>query len=393
MHIGKYVFAQITQFLPQRYFRRILTKYDDRTKGWSFSHWNHMLVLMFGQLMGCGTLRELTDITTAHGKKSKHLGFGDKPVNRQMLSKANLLRNHRIFEEFAFHMVSIAQSKRITKEFELHGRFYAIDSTTIDLCMSVFRWAEFRSTKSGIKVHTQIDIATEIPVFYRITNAKVHDVNSMDWFTYEALACYVFDRGYFDLARLYQIHVFGAFFIIREKGKPAYEIVDGESILDGTDNVLKDQSIRFTKKENKKKYPGTIRRIVYYAPKLHRSFVYYTNNFFLNAKDIALLYKYRWQVELFFKWIKQHLQIKRFWGESENAVRIQIHIAIITYCLIAIIEHDLKIGRPVVEVMRILGKSALTTDSIIDLLQPLKQETENRMTDNSVLTSNLINIY
>lgn len=377
MHIGKYVFAQITQFLPQRHFRRILTKYDDRTKGWSFSHWSHMLVLMFGQLMGCGTLRELTDITTAHGKKSKHLGFGDKPVNRQMLSKANLLRDHHIFEEFAFHMVSIAQSKRITKEFELHGRFYAIDSTTIDLCMSVFRWAEFRSTKSGIKVHTQIDIATEIPVFYRITNAKVHDVNSMDWFTYEAFACYVFDRGYFDLARLYKINVFGAFFIIREKGKPAYEIVDGESILDGTDNVLKDQSIRFTKKENQEKYPGTVRRIVYYAPELHRSFVYYTNNFFLSAKDIALLYKYRWQVELFFKWIKQHLQVKRFWGESENAVRIQIHIAIITYCLIAIIEHDLKIGRPIVEVMRILGKSALTTDSIRDLLQPLKLETEN----------------
>ena len=377
MHIGKYVFAQITQFLPQRHFRRILTKYDDRTKGWSFSHWSHMLVLMVGQLMGCGTLRELTDITTAHGKKSKHLGFGDKPVNRQMLSKANLLRDHHIFEEFAFHMVSIAQSKRITKEFELHGRFYAIDSTTIDLCMSVFRWAEFRSTKSGIKVHTQIDIATEIPVFYRITNAKVHDVNSMDWFTYEALACYVFDRGYFDLARLYKINVFGAFFIIREKGKPAYEIVDGESILDGTDNVLKDQSIRFTKKENLEKYPGTVRRIVYYAPELHRSFVYYTNNFFLSAKDIALLYKYRWQVELFFKWIKQHLQVKRFWGESENAVRIQIHIAIITYCLIAIIEHDLKIGRPIAEVMRILGKSALTTDSICDLLQPLKQEPEN----------------
>lgn len=377
MHIGKYVFAQITQFLPQRHFRRILTKYDDRTKGWSFSHWSHMLVLMFGQLMGCGTLRELTDITTAHGKKSKHLGFGDRPVNRQILSKANLLRDHHIFEEFAFHMVSIAQSKRITKEFELHGRFYAIDSTTIDLCMSVFRWAEFRSTKSGIKVHTQIDIATEIPVFYRITNAKVHDVNSMDWFTYEALACYVFDRGYFDLARLYKIHVFGAFFIIREKGKPAYEIVDGESILHGTDNVLKDQSIRFTKKENLEKYPGTVRRIVYYAPELHRSFVYYTNNFFLSAKDIALLYKYRWQVELFFKWIKQHLQVKRFWGESENAVRIQIHIAIITYCLIAIIEHDLKIGRPIVEVMRILGKSALTTDSIRDLLQLLKQETEN----------------
>jgi IS4 transposase len=239
--------------------------------------------------------------------------------------------------------------------------------------MSVFRWAEFRSTKSGIRIHTQIDIVTEIPVFYRITNAKVHDVNSMDWFTYEPLACYVFDRGYFDLARLYRINVFGAFFIIREKGKPAYEIVDGESILDGTDNVLKDQSIRFTKKENQEKYSGVIRRIVYYAPELQRSFVYYTNNFYLAAKDIALLYKYRWQVEMFFKWIKQHLLVKRFWGESENAVRIQIHVAIITYCLIAIIEHDLKIGRPVFEVMRILGKSALTTDSIQDLLKPLKE--------------------
>ena len=373
MHIGKFVFAQITQFLPQRYFNRVVAKYNDRTRGWSMSHWNHLLVLMFGQLMGCGSLRELTDITIAHAKKSKHLGFGNQPVNRQMLSKANTLRDHRIFEEFAFHMVTIAQSKRITKEFELHGRFYAIDSTTIDLCMSIFRWAEFRSTKSGIRIHTQIDIATEIPVFYRITNAKVHDVNSMDWFTYESLACYVFDRGYFDLTRLYQIHVLGAFFIIREKGKPDYEIVDGESLLEGTDNVLKDQSIRFKKKENQKKYPGIVRRIVYYAPDLHRAFTYYTNNFYLSAKDIALLYKYRWQVELFFKWIKQHLQVKRFWGDSENAVRIQIHVAIITYCLIAIIEHDLKIGRPVLEIMRILGKSALTMDSIGDLLMPIKE--------------------
>ena len=378
MHIGKFVFAQITKFLPQRKFERIVAKYNDRTQDWSMTHWNHMLVLMFGQLIGCGSLRELTDITIAHGKKSFHLGFGILPINKQMLSKANALRDHRIFEEFAFHMVAIAQSKRITREFELHGRFYAIDSTTIDLCMAVFKWAKFRSTKSGIKIHTQIDIVTEIPVFYRITNAKVHDVNAMDWFTYEPLACYVFDRGYFDLARLYQIHVFGAFFILREKGKPGYEVVDGEDMLDGTDNVLRDQSIRFTKKENKEKYPGTLRRIVYYAPELHRSFVYYTNNFMLKAKDIALLYKYRWQVELFFKWIKQHLQVKRFWGESENAVRIQIHIAIITYCLIAIIEHELKVGRPVFEVMRILGKSALTMDSIQNLLMPLKQQTDEQ---------------
>jgi hypothetical protein len=377
MHIGKLVFAQIIEFLPQRQFRRIVARYNDRTTNWSMSHWNHIMVLMFGQLMGCGSLRELPDLTIAHGRKSKHLGFGSQPVNRQILSRANSLRDHRIFEEFAFYMMPIAQSKRITKEFELHGRFYAIDSTTIDLCMAVFRRAEFRSTKSGIRIHTQIDIVTEIPVFYRITNAKVHDVNSMDWFTYESLACYVFDRGYFDLARRYRIHVFGAFFIIREKGKPEYEIVDGESILDGTDNVLKDQTIRFTKNANKEKNPGVIRRIVYYAPELHRSFVFYTNNFYLKARENALLYKYRWQVELF-KWIKQHLQVKQFWGESENAVRIQVHIAIITYCLIAIIEHDLKIGRPVFEVMRILGKSALTTDSIRDLFQHFEQKLDDK---------------
>lgn len=375
MHVGQYVFTQITEFLPQRQFRRLVEKYNDRTKGWTLSHWNHLLVLMFGQLLGCRSLRELTDITIAHGQKSFFLGFGKTPVNRQILSKANSIRDYRIFEEFAFHMVSIAQSKRVTKEFELHGRFYAIDSTTIDLCMSVFRWAEFRSTKSGIKVHTQIDIVTEIPVFYRITAAKVHDVNAMDWLTYVPLACYVFDRGYFDLSRLFTIEQSGAFFIIREKFHPDYEITEGEDLLEGEDNVLRDQMVRFTGKRNKEHYPIPIRRIVYYAPDLHRNFTYYTNNVYFKAKDIAFLYKCRWQVELFFKWIKQHLRVKSFWGESENAVRIQIHVAIIIYCLVGIIEHDLKLGKPIVEVMRVLGSSLLVKDNIRDLLEPFKKQT------------------
>ena len=373
MHTGHYIFTQIIQFLPRRQFWRILDKYDDRTLGWSFTHWNQLLVLMFGQFLGCGSLRELTDITTAHSKRSYNLGFGASAVVRNTLAKANMLREPRIFEEFAFYMVSLAQRRRITKKFELHGRFYAVDSTTIDLCMSIFRWALFRSTKSGIKVHTQIDIITEIPVFYRITNAKDGDCKAMDWIEYESNACYIFDRGYFDLARLFRIHLCGAFFVIREKGKPKIEIVDGEDMLDGEDGVLLDQTVRFSGRRNSDNYPTVLRRIVYYAADLGRSFVYYTNNFYLAAKDIALLYRYRWQVELFFKWIKQHLRVKRFWGDSENAVRIQIHVAIITYCLVAIIEHDiehdLKLDRPVFEVMRVLGCSLLVKDNLMELFR------------------------
>ena len=369
MHTGHYIFTQIIQFLPRRQFWRILDKYDDRTLGWSFTHWNQLLVLMFGQFLGCGSLRELTDITTAHSKRSYNLGFGASAVVRNTLAKANMLREPRIFEEFAFYMVSLAQRRRITKKFELHGRFYAVDSTTIDLCMSIFRWALFRSTKSGIKVHTQIDIITEIPVFYRITNAKDGDCKAMDWIEYESNACYIFDRGYFDLARLFRIHLCGAFFVIREKGKPKIEIVDGEDMLDGEDGVLLDQTVRFSGRRNSDNYPTVLRRIVYYAADLGRSFVYYTNNFYLAAKDIALLYRYRWQVELFFKWIKQHLRVKRFWGDSENAVRIQIHVAIITYCLVAIIEHDLKLDRPVFEVMRVLGCSLLVKDNLLELFR------------------------
>lgn len=376
MHFGQYVFTQMASFLPKRYFERLVAKSSDRTRNWTPSHWSQLLVLMFGQLIGCKGLRELTDITTAHGKKSFHLGLGRTPINKSTLSKANNFRDCRIFEEFAFYMVSLAQKRRITREFELHGRFYAVDSTTIDLCMSLFGWAKFRSTKSGIKLHAQVDIVTEIPVFYRITNANVHDVNIMDRLTYEPLACYVFDRGYFDLARLYRIAESEAFFIIREKKRPAYEVIDGEDVLDGADNVLRDQTVIFTKKQNKEKYPGKIRRIVYYAPELCRTFTYYTNNFYFEAKNIALLYKYRWQVELFFKWIKQHLKIKSFWGTSENAVRIQIHVAIITYCLIGIIEHDLKLGRPIMQVMRILGSSLLTKDDIMELFIPSEENNE-----------------
>ena len=377
MNQGKFVFSQVTVYLPQRQFERIMTKYTDRTSQWSLTAWNQLLVLMFGQLDGCSSLRELTDITTAHARKSFHLGFGRTPINRTQLSKVNQLRDYRIFEEFAYHMVKLTQKKCIDIEFELYGKYYAFDSTTIDLCMSLFEWARFRSTKSGIKVHTQIDIVTQIPVSFNITEAAIHDVNAMDWINYEPFACYIFDRGYWDLERLYRIELINSFFVIREKRNPKFEVVAGEDLLEGTDNVLRDQTVRFTTKGNAENYPSEIRRIVYYDPVLRRTFTYYTNNFYLKAEVIAFLYKNRWVVEIFFKWMKSHLRIKCFWGNSENAVRIQIYVAIITYCIVAIIERTLQLNRSTYDVMRILGSSLLAKDNLKDLFQPVEVEQTN----------------
>lgn len=367
MNNDRYVFSQMVDFLPKRYFERLVAECVDRTKSWGLTYWNQLLVLMFGQLDGCRSLRELTDITTAHANKSFHLGFGKEPVNRTMLSRANSLRDYHVFEKMAYHMVDIAQRKRSGKPFELFGKYYAFDSTTISLCLSIFNWANYKSTEAGIKIHTQLDVVTAIPLMFAITDAAVNDVNAMDWIDYEPLACYIFDRGYWDLARLFKIDQKNSFFVIREKGKPKYEAVEGDDILDGDDNVLRDQTVRFTTKGNKSHYPTVIRRIVYYVPKLKRTFTYYTNNFYLSAKEIAYLYECRWEVELFFKFIKQHLRVKNFWGNSMNAVYIQVYTVIIAYCLVAIIEHDLKLNRNVGEVMRVLGSSLLAKDNILDL--------------------------
>ena len=258
-------------------------EYNDKTKGWELTPWNQLLVLMYGQLEGCRSLRELTDLTTAHGGKSFHLGFGRLPVNKSSLSKANQIRDHRLFERFAYYMVNLAQNSRIDREFALHGKYYAFDSSTISLCLKLFEWAKFRSTKSGIKMHTQYDIVTDIPVAFNITNAGVHDVNAMDTIEYEPRACYIFDKGYWDLGRLFRINLLNSFFVIREKSMPKYEVTAGEDILEGADNVLRDQTVRFTTKGNRAHYPSEIRRIVYYAPELKRTFTYYTNNFFLDA--------------------------------------------------------------------------------------------------------------
>lgn len=370
----------MTDFLPKSKFERILKSRQengakDRTLGWQLSYWGHLLSLIFGQLLGCKSLRELTDITTAHRESSFHLGFGSGLVDRNILSRCNNLRDWRVYEEYAYHMIKSAQDARIDKEFCIGGKFYAFDSTTIDLCMSVFDWAKFRSTKSGIKVHTQLDIVTQIPTMVNITNAAVHDVNAMDYIDYEPRAGYIFDRGYWDLARLYKIELVNSFFIIREKRHPEYVVESGEDIIE-QGNILRDQTVRFTGKRNVENYPSSIRRIVAYIPDLKETFTFYTNNFMLSPEQVAFLYKCRWLVELFFKWIKQHLRVTTFWGNSENAVRIQIYAAICTYCLIAIIQHKMKLERNIYEVMRVLGSSLLCKEHIKDLLLPEKVNTK-----------------
>lgn len=267
------------------------------------------------------------------------------------------------------YMIMLAQEARIDREFCIGGKFYAFDSSTIDLCMSVYDWAKFRSTKSGIKLHTQLDIVTQIPVMINITNASVHDVNAMDVIEYEPLAGYIFDRGYWDLERLHKIEELGAFFVIREKAKPKFMVEDGLDMPENG-NILQDYTVRFSGRRNASNYPSRIRRLVAYIPDLKRCFVFYTNNFFLSAEQIVFLYKNRWQVELFFKWIKQHLRVTTFWGNSETSVRIQIYAAICTYCVVAIIEHKMKLERNIYEVMRIIGSSLLVKEHIKDLLTP-----------------------
>lgn len=380
MNEGKYVFSQLVKFLPKRSFDCIVMKFQGDKYVKSFSCWNQLLIMMYGQLSGSDSLRELICITTAHAQKSYHLGFGKVLVTRSNLAKANANRDYRIFEEFAYKMISIAQEKRITKEFEIKGRIYAFDSTTIDLCLNLFWWANFRKTKAGVKMHTLYDVVTQIPTFLHITEAKVNDMNAMDEIPYEPNAYYIFDRGYFDLARLFTINLIGSNFVIRERSNLKYEVVDGEALIESPDNILYDQTIRLTGQRTKERYTALLRRVGYYSVEHRRTFTYITNNFEISAKQVALLYKNRWQVELFFKWIKQHLHITSFWGITENAVRIQIFSAITAYCLVAIIEHDLKLNRSTFDVLRIFSMSLLDKTPIRELFR--KTEKLDDMSEN-----------
>src|SRR5574344_582315 len=366
MNTGKYIFSQLIEFLPQRIFDKIVMKYEGNKYVKHFTCWNQLLVMMFGQLSNRDSLRDLTNTISAHSGKSSHLGFS-KNVTSSNLAKVNEKREPLIFEEVDYYMIELARKERINKDFEINGRVYAFDSTTIDLCLNVFWWAKFCQTKAGIKMHTLYEIETDIPTFIHITEAKLHDQRAMDVIPYEQGAYYDFDRGYFDLKRLYHINEIEAFFVIRQRGNLLYDVIKECDTMHNADGVLSDQIIKLTGYQTMKKYPVDLRRITYYAADKNKTFVYLTNNMQIPAKQVALLYKYRWHVELFFKWIKQHLKIKSFWGTTETAVRIQIYSVIIAYCMVAIIEHDLKLHRSTYEVLRILSASLLDKTPVKEL--------------------------
>ena len=385
MNKGKYVFAQLIEFLPRRVFDGFVTKYSGNKYVRHFSCWNQLLCMIFGQLTNRDSLRDLIVAIDAHNRKSYHLGFGSS-VTRSNFAKANENRNSKIFEEFAYYLIEIARRKRTNDNFEIKGKIYAFDSTTIDLCLNIFWWAKFRKAKGGIKLHTLYDVITQIPAFVHVTAASVHDINAMDVIPYESEAYYIFDRAYVDFTRLFRITNHSAFFVIRARTNLQFARMYSNKV-DKTTGVQCDQVGKLTGFYVSKQYPGKLRRVKFYDQESKRNFVFLSNNLDLSAEQIALLYKNRWQVELFFKWIKQHLKIKSFWGTSENAVRIQIYSAIIAYCLVAIIGHDLKINRSTYEILQVLGISLLDKTPVKELFTNVDYKDVKELNYNQLLFS------
>lgn len=352
MNKGKYVFSQLLDFLDKDVFLRISNKYNGNRYVKSFTCWNQLAVMMFGQLSNRESLRDLVLATQAHANKAFHLGFG-KYASKSTLADANTKRDYRIFEEFAYRVMAEAQKCRAVEIFKLGGKVYAFDSTTIDLCLSVFEWALFRKKKGGVKIHTFYDIETQIPTFFHIAPARLHDTKAMDAIPYEENSFYIFDRAYNDFGRLFTINSVGAYFVVRGKKNNDFRPMRWKRRLPS--GVLSDAIGYMDGQLTMNKYPEKIRRIIYLDSESDRKFIFFTNALDINSLKVAELYHNRWQIELFFKWLKQHLKIKKFWGETENAVRIQIYTAITTYCMIAIVQKKMSIERSIYEVLQLVS--------------------------------------
>src|SRR3990172_7631754 len=344
MYAGKLVFAQVMEFAPWHTFRRLVTKYGGDFNVRRFSCLDQFLCLAFAQLTYRESLRDIEACLRAQPGKLYHMGLRGN-VSRSALADANEGRDWRIYYEFAQSLIRVA--RRLYAEepigVELTETVYALDSTTIDLCLTLFPWAAFRSTKAAVKLHTLLDLRGSIPTFIHISDGKLHDVNVLDLLTPESGAFYVMDRGYLDFERLHALHQAGAFFVTRAKSNFKFERVYSCPV-DRTTGLICDQHVELTGFYSQRGYPERLRRIRYKDPETGKRLVFLTNHFGIPALSVCGLYKSRWQVELFFKWVKQHLRIKRFFGTSENAVKSQVWIAVATYVLVAIVKKRLKLN-------------------------------------------------
>ena len=368
MHSGRFVFSQLMEHLPAKVFRRCVHRYRGDRHIQSFTCLDQFLCLAFAQLTHRESLRDIEVCLRAHREKLYHMGIRGG-MARNTLANANRKRDWRIHADFAQALIRIARPLYAEEDLglELDNTVYALDSSTVDLCLSVFPWALFRSTKSGVKLHTLLDLRGNIPAFIHVSEAKLHDVNILDLLVPEPGAFYVMDRGYVDFKRLFLLHRLGAFFVVRAKSNIKFRR-RYSAAADRSTGIRCDQTIVLTGLKSRKRYPQPLRRVGYYDAQSDRRLDFLTNHFAVPAATVADLYRHRWQVELFFKWIKQHLRIKSFFGTSENAVKTQLWNAVSVYVLVAIVKKRLNVSTELYTILQILSLTLFEKIPLIHLL-------------------------
>lgn len=374
MNQGRTVFSQLISFLPDREFRRCVERYQGDIRLRGFSCWDQYLAMAFAQLTYRESLRDIEACLRSIQSKLYHLGFRGK-VARSTLADANESHDWRIFADFAQVLIGIARPlhARDPMGVDLQQSLYALDSTTIDLCLSLFPWARFRRRKAAVKMHTLLDLHGNIPTFIRVTSGDVHDVNLLDEIMPEAGAFYVMDRGYIDFQRLFVFTLSSAFFVVRTKSNVLLERRYSRPV-DKSTGVRSDQTVILASFESASVYPDALRRVSFFDAETNKRLKFLTNNFTLPALTIAQIYKCRWQVELFFKWIKQHLRIKAFYGTSENAVKTQIWIAVSVYVLVAIVRKRLELNASLYQILQILSVTLFEKTPILCALQAIDED-------------------
>jgi hypothetical protein len=385
MHTGRFIFSELIFHLPQKEFQKCVARYDDSSQSRTFSHWDQYLTMAFAQLTYRESLRDIEACLRSVTGKLYHLGIRSR-VARTTLADANESRDWRIFADFAQVLIRIARPLYAADPIgvDLDHSLYALDSTTIDLCLSLFPRAKFRRHKGAVKMHTLLDLHGNIPTFISITNGKVHDVNVLDEIAPEAGAFYVMDRGYVDFERLYVFTLSAAFFVVRTKSNVLLDRRYSHPV-DKASGVRSDHTVILTAITSVKVYPDQLRRVSYLDVKTRKRFKFLTNNFTLPALTIAQIYKSRWQVELFFKWIKQHLRIKAFYGTSENAVKTQIWIAVSVYVLVAIVRKRLALEASLYQILQILSVTLFEKTPILQAIQASDSENAPIDTDNQLI--------